>query len=289
MVGRDVPPARRGRKPAATRSSHARGAGLERHHDAGRGGAQLRDVSVACVGARSSHRRRGWQAPNGADRRLPASGVTSVARQKNFFFFFFLRVPRSGRHTARAAVRELAGRSHPGDRQRRGLVLEFSLAEKLALARLDDGARPRFGWLVPRRLISRHASSCRSRCPRGVTQTRASALCGRKPEKVVIAREVGGDRTSSFRQPTADSTSAHRVRHSRLVRYRRGKTCASCRSSWTRFARVSDTHPRDLEGRIVGEYDPDVAEERPRHRDDGGGKRGRRDRRGRTVRSRWPP
>ena len=49
-----------------------------------------------------------------------------------------------------------AGLGHiPEDRQRRGLVLDFSLAENLALHDYDHPPASRFGWLFPKRLIER--------------------------------------------------------------------------------------------------------------------------------------
>ena len=49
-----------------------------------------------------------------------------------------------------------AGLGHiPEDRQRRGLVLDFSLAENLALHDYDHAPASRFGWLFPKRLIER--------------------------------------------------------------------------------------------------------------------------------------
>ena len=49
-----------------------------------------------------------------------------------------------------------AGLGHiPEDRQRRGLVLDFSLAENLALHDYDHPPASRFGWLFPKRLIEK--------------------------------------------------------------------------------------------------------------------------------------
>ena len=41
----------------------------------------------------------------------------------------------------------------PEDRQRRGLVLEFTLAENMALHDFDKAPNSRFGWLRPGRLL----------------------------------------------------------------------------------------------------------------------------------------
>src|SRR5581483_7749707 len=54
-----------------------------------------------------------------------------------------------------ATAREMldAGVGHiPEDRQRRGLVLEFTLAENVELHDYDKAPDSRYGWLFPRRL-----------------------------------------------------------------------------------------------------------------------------------------
>ena len=54
-----------------------------------------------------------------------------------------------------------AGLGHiPEDRQRRGLVLDFSLAENLALHDYDHPPASRFGWLFPKRPDRAGAPSC---------------------------------------------------------------------------------------------------------------------------------
>src|SRR5436853_1426146 len=56
--------------------------------------------------------------------------------------------------SARAALD--AGIGHiPEDRQRRGLVLEFSIAENIALHDYSKPPDARYGWLFPRRMIDR--------------------------------------------------------------------------------------------------------------------------------------
>ena len=68
------------------------------------------------------------------------------------------RRARSSSHGARRHARAPArDRSTPGvghipeDRQRRGLVLEFSLAENIALHDYDTPPDSQFGWLYPTR------------------------------------------------------------------------------------------------------------------------------------------
>jgi general nucleoside transport system ATP-binding protein len=110
--------------------------------------------------------------------RHPASGSILIAR----------------RELSRANAREAldAGMGHiPEDRQRRGLVLDFNLAENLVLH--DYGREPfsRLGWINPRNWF---------RWARGLLQefdvrgggpsTRGGSLSGGNQQKVVIAREV---------------------------------------------------------------------------------------------------
>ena len=59
-----------------------------------------------------------------------------------------------------AASASDAGVGHiPEDRQRHGLVLDFSLAENIALHDYDEPPNSRLGWLSPRRLVAR-ARAC---------------------------------------------------------------------------------------------------------------------------------
>src|SRR5207249_10455067 len=78
-----------------------------------------------------------------------------------------------------------AGLGHiPEDRQRRGLVLEFSLAENLALHDFDKEPNSRFGWLFPRRIIHRARGLLKQFDVRGGgPQTLASALSGGNQQK----------------------------------------------------------------------------------------------------------
>src|ERR1041384_1389351 len=77
---------------------------------------------------------------------------------------FGLRKPKEGhiriggRDLTRESPRELldAGVGHiPEDRQRRGLVLDFNLAENIALHDYRKAPESKFGWLFPKRLIAR--------------------------------------------------------------------------------------------------------------------------------------
>src|SRR5439155_454929 len=106
---------------------------------------------------------------------------------------------------ASAHVRLEEGLGHiPEDRQRRGLVLEFSLAENIALHDYDKPPFSRWGWLSPRRVIERARKLLSEFDVRGGgPQTPAGALSGGNQQKVVVAREVSRNpRVLIAAQPT---------------------------------------------------------------------------------------
>ncbi|MDQ3778654.1 MAG: ABC transporter ATP-binding protein, partial [Actinomycetota bacterium] len=124
-----------------------------------------------------------------------------------------LRTPESGRVVV--GGRELtteSAREHldhgvghiPEDRHRRGLVLDFTLAENLALHDYAKEPNSRWGWLRPGRMIAWARGLLREFDVRGGgPQTRASALSGGNQQKVVVAREVARDpRVLIAAQPT---------------------------------------------------------------------------------------
>src|SRR4029079_19499993 len=97
------------------------------------------------------------------------------------------RSSRPGRAVASAAAREMldAGLGHiPEDRQRRGLVLEFSIAENIAL---HDYAKPpdaKGGWIFPKRFVERARGLIKEFDVRGGGPlTRAGALSGGNQQK----------------------------------------------------------------------------------------------------------
>jgi simple sugar transport system ATP-binding protein len=82
----------------------------------------------------------------------------------------------------------------PEDRHRRGLVLEFSLAENLVLHDYAKAPYAKHGLLSPKRIVEAARGLLREFDVRGGTpQTRASALSGGNQQKVVVAREVSRD------------------------------------------------------------------------------------------------
>ena len=135
-----------------------------------------------------------------------------------------------------------AGLGHiPEDRHRRGLVLDFTLAENLALHDYEKEPNAKYGWLFPGRMIARARAAPAVRRPRRRPQHPRRRAVGRKPaEGRPRPRDRARSRESSWpRSPRAASTS---VRSSSCTggssrsATRAGPSCSS-RSSWTRSSR----------------------------------------------------
>jgi len=185
-----------------------------------------------------------------------------------------LRRPASGRIEiggkeltgASAHVRLEEGLGHiPEDRQRRGLVLEFSLAENIALHDYDKPPFSRWGWLSPRRVIERARRLLSEYDVRGGgPQTPAGSLSGGNQQKVVVAREVSRNpRVLIAAQPTRGlDVGAIEFVHKRLVAERDGGRAVLLVSlELDEILSLSDRILVVYEGRIVGEFKPDVTEE----------------------------
>jgi simple sugar transport system ATP-binding protein len=153
----------------------------------------------------------------------------------------------------------------PEDRQRRGLVLDFSLAENLALHDYRKAPNSRFGWLFPLRIVRRARELLRQFDVRGGgPQTRASALSGGNQQKVVLAREIARDpRVLLAAQPTRGlDVGAIEFVHRRLVEARdRGKAVFLVSLELEETLSLSDRILVIYEGRIAGEFGPDASEE----------------------------
>jgi ABC-type uncharacterized transport system ATPase subunit len=184
--------------------------------------------------------------------RHPASGKIVVA----------------GRDVTTAGARDVLdnGMGHiPEDRQLRGLVLDFSLAENLALHDFRKPPESKFGWLFPRRLIERARRLLSEFDVRGGgPQTPAASLSGGNQQKVVIAREVSRNpRVLVAAQPTRGlDVGAIEFVHRRLVTERdEGRAILLVSFELEEIFSLSDRILVVYEGRIVGEYTPDVSEE----------------------------
>jgi len=185
-----------------------------------------------------------------------------------------LRRPESGRILARGrdmtgeGARECleAGLGHiPEDRQRRGLVLDFTLAENIALHDFREPPDSKWGWLFPRRLIDRAKRLLAEFDVRGGgPQTLAAALSGGNQQKVVIAREVSRDPSILVAaQPTRGlDVGAIEFVHQRLVaEQNEGRAILLVSFELDEILSLSDRILVIYEGRIVGEYSRDVSEE----------------------------
>jgi general nucleoside transport system ATP-binding protein len=153
----------------------------------------------------------------------------------------------------------------PEDRQRRGLVLEFTLAENLALHDYDREPLSKLGWLSPRRMIESAKKLLEEFDVRGGgPTTRAASLSGGNQQKVVVAREVGRNpRVLVAAQPTRGlDVGAIEFIHRRIVQERdEGRAILLLSLELEEILSLSDRILVIYEGRIVGEYPPDTSEE----------------------------
>jgi simple sugar transport system ATP-binding protein len=179
------------------------------------------------------------------------------------------RVEIAGRDVTGASASKVldSGVGHiPEDRQKRGLVLEFSLAENFALHDFDRPPNSRFGWLRPGRLVARAVKLVKEFDVRGGgARTPAGSLSGGNQQKVVVAREVDGDpRVLIAAQPTRGlDVGAIEFVHRRLVEERdEGRAVLLVSLELDEILSLSDRILVMYEGRIVGEFPPDVAEDR---------------------------
>jgi simple sugar transport system ATP-binding protein len=169
--------------------------------------------------------------------------------------------------TGATAYRSLeAGLGHiPEDRQRRGLVLEFSIAENIALHDFREPPDSRFGWLFPRRLIERARALIKQFDVRGGgPTTRAGGLSGGNQQKVILAREIERDpKVLIAAQPTRGlDVGAIEFVHRRLVEERdEGRAILLVSLELEEILSLSDRILVMYEGEIVGEFPPTASEE----------------------------
>jgi simple sugar transport system ATP-binding protein len=159
-----------------------------------------------------------------------------------------------------------AGLGHiPEDRQRRGLVLEYSIAENIALHDYRAAPASRFGWLFPRRLVERARALIREFDVRGGgPTTRAGGLSGGNQQKVVLAREIDRDpRVLIAAQPTRGlDVGAIEFVHRRLIEERdEGRAILLVSLELEEILSLSDRILVIYEGEIVGEHTGDVSEQ----------------------------
>jgi simple sugar transport system ATP-binding protein len=159
-----------------------------------------------------------------------------------------------------------AGMGHiPTDRQHRGLVLPFTLAENFAIHDFDSPPESRWGWLFPKRLRQRAGQLIEEFDIRGGGPTTpASSLSGGNQQKVILAREIGRDpKVLLAGQPTRGvDVGAIEFLHKRLVEERdEGRAVLLVSLELDEIMSLSDRILVISEGRIVGEYAPGVSRE----------------------------
>ena len=174
----------------------------------------------------------------------------------------------AGRECVHAQPKEVldAGVGHiPQDRQRRGLVLDFSIAENVSLHDYDHEPDSKWGWLYPEQMLERARRLIRDFDVRGGgPRTRAGALSGGNQQKVVVAREVARNpRVLIAAQPTRGlDVGAIEYVHKRLVAERdENRAILLVSLELDEILSLSDRILVIFEGQIVGEFGPDASEE----------------------------
>jgi ABC-type uncharacterized transport system ATPase subunit len=149
------------------------------------------------------------------------------------------------------------------DRQRRGLILDFTLAENLALREYRREAR--FGLLSPKRMEQMAEPLLEQYDVRGGrTETIAGSLSGGNQQKVVIARELAEEpQVTIAAQPTRGlDVGAIEFVHRRLIEQREaGRAVLLVSLELEEIRSLADRVLVIYEGRIVAELSPDASDE----------------------------
>ena len=173
-----------------------------------------------------------------------------------------------GRDVTRADVRGKldAGIGHIAeDRHRRGLVLDFNLAENLCLRDYNRAPIAKRGLISPKRMNERAQPLLEEYDVRGGScDALALSLSGGNQQKVVIAREIAEEpKVLIAAQPTRGlDVGAIEFVHSRLIEQRdagRGVLLVSLELEEIRS--LSDRVLVMYDGRVVAELSPEASEE----------------------------
>ena len=174
----------------------------------------------------------------------------------------------AGKDVRHAGARQMLdeGVGHiPEDRQRRGLVLEFSIAENIALHDYASPPDSRWGWLFPDRLVKRARGLISEFDIRGGGPlTPAGDLSGGNQQKVVAAREIARDpKVLIAAQPTRGlDVGAIEYLHRRLVAERdEGRAVLLVSLELDEILSLSDRILVIYEGQIAGDHMGEVSEE----------------------------
>ena len=183
----------------------------------------------------------------------PAAGTIAVAGRE------------VSHHVTARRMLDLGVGHIPEDRQRRGLVLEFSIAENIALHDYAQEPESKWGWLYPSRLVARARQLIEDFDIRGGgPSTRAGALSGGNQQKVIVAREVARDpKVLIAAQPTRGlDVGAIEYLHRRLVAERdEGRAILLVSLELDEMLSLADRILVMYEGRIVGEHAAGAGEE----------------------------
>jgi ABC-type uncharacterized transport system ATPase subunit len=243
--------------------------------EAGRAGEPLLDVSELEVDDD-----RGLPAVRGLSLQVRAGEIVGVAgvdgngQSELVEAITGLRMPHAGRISvagrditgAGVRVALAAGVGHIAeDRHRRGLVLDFSLSENLALREYRRAPLSRFGLLSPKRMVQQARPLLDQYDVRGGRpDTLAGSLSGGNQQKVVIARELAEEpQVTVAAQPTRGlDVGAIEFVHKRLLEQRdagRGVLLVSLELEEIRS--LADRVLVIYEGRIVAELSPEASDE----------------------------
>jgi simple sugar transport system ATP-binding protein len=185
-----------------------------------------------------------------------------------------VRVPESGRISIDG--REVTGRgvrtttdagvAHiPEDRHLCGLVLDFTLAENLALREYREPPISNHGLLSPGQMKERAKALLKEYDVRGGDpDTLASSLSGGNQQKVAVAREVASNpKLLIAHQPTRGlDVGAIEFVHGRLLTERNeGRGILLVSLEFEEIRALADRILVIYEGQLVGEFPPDASEE----------------------------
>jgi simple sugar transport system ATP-binding protein len=202
------------------------------------------------------------------------AGVDGNGQQELVDAVTGLRAPESGAVTVDG--REIAGRgvraaTEAGvahieqDRQLRGLVLPFTLAENLALREYRAPELSGWGWLRIAHMKQRAKQLLDEFDVRGGgVDAYAASLSGGNQQKVCVAREIGSDpKLLVAHQPTRGlDVGAIEFVHRRLIAERdRGRAVLLVSLEYEEVRALADRILVIYEGTIVGQFPPDASEE----------------------------
>jgi simple sugar transport system ATP-binding protein len=202
------------------------------------------------------------------------AGVDGNGQQELVDAITGMRAPESGQvaiggqDIAGKGVRAAtdAGVAHIAeDRQLRGLVLPFTLAENLALREYRAPELSGNGWLRLGRMKERAEKLLKEFDVRGGgAETYAAALSGGNQQKVAVAREIASNpKVLVAHQPTRGlDVGAIEFVHRRLIAERDKERAVLLVSlEYEEVRALADRILVIYEGKIVGEFRPDATEE----------------------------